>query len=150
VSPVAQKAAATYSRQLGSARARQLIPPITQSASECQRLVLLRPPCPGWFYFEIKLNHSILLRNRFVKHVLTHFRDFLKVISSLLKKSRTADSQRYIRVVQHLEEQLSQRIVTRFFLKRSQIFKFFPLGSPVLQRKAGYREILLELGLNSG
>lgn len=80
--------------------------------------------------------------NRFVKYVLTYFRDFLKRIESILKGSVTEDRQRLVRSVHHLQERLNAALSADLF-KDVSVPNILPLGSPVLQRKGGYREILL-------
>jgi len=137
-----RKGSRDLSRQLGSARARQLIPTDHPIGKRMSGIGIASPSLPRMVLLRNQTESFDTPENRFVKHVLTHFRDFLKVISSLLKKSRTADSQRYIRVVQHLEEQLHKGLSQDFFKEISDL-QVLPLGSPVLQRKAGYREILL-------
>ncbi|MBF0556837.1 MAG: DUF2357 domain-containing protein, partial [Nitrospirae bacterium] len=80
--------------------------------------------------------------NRFVKYVLAHFRDVLKRIYILLKQHRTEDRQRLFRNINHLQELLNELLSRDFFKGISEIH-VLPLGSPVLQRKSGYREIFL-------
>jgi hypothetical protein len=77
-----------------------------------------------------------------VKYVLTHFRDFLKRVESILNASVAEDRQRLVRTVHHLQEQLNASLSAALF-KGVSAPNILPLGSPVLQRKGGYREILL-------
>jgi predicted component of viral defense system (DUF524 family) len=80
--------------------------------------------------------------NRFVKYVLTHFRNFLKRIESALNRNVAEDRQRLLRSVHYLQEMLNATLSVDLFKGVSDL-NILPLGSPVLQRKGGYREILL-------
>lgn len=80
--------------------------------------------------------------NRFVKHVFIYFRDFLMHAESLMKKTGTDDRRRLLRHVHHLRQRLDESLSQEFFKGISEP-EFLPLGSPVLQRKGGYREIYL-------
>ena len=83
--------------------------------------------------------------NRFVKMVLAEFRDFLAAVSAHLAHSpseflRSRNAYLLAQVERHrylLDGQLA-----RGFLPDLSTPKLLPLGSPVLQRKAGYRELL--------
>lgn len=79
--------------------------------------------------------------NRFVKHALRTFQIFAANVSEILEKfSRESDS-RFIEEAATLEEELGE-ILSRDFFRAVSDPEILPLGSPVLQRKGGYREIL--------
>ena len=79
--------------------------------------------------------------NRFVKSVLLEFRDFLTTLAAHLNKSKTTDNTRLLRETDRLRGKLETQLTRGFFPDLSTPATL-PLGSPVLQRKAGYRELL--------
>jgi predicted component of viral defense system (DUF524 family) len=83
--------------------------------------------------------------NRFAKMVLVEFRDFLVDISAHIARSRTMarqpESARLHREVGRLRGMLETQLSRGFFPDVSMP-TLLPLGSPVLQRKSGYRELL--------
>jgi hypothetical protein len=81
------------------------------------------------------------VENRFVKHVLSHFADFLQRIEALIGQASSTDCRRLQKNVQRLSESLRE-VLSRDFFKSIGTPQFLPLGSPVLHRKSGYREIL--------
>jgi len=88
------------------------------------------------------LRHSIdTPENRFIKYVLSQFATFLTAMEKpLTKKSRAEDRQLFddiLRLKLKLEESLSHAVFSSVSAATS-----LPLGSPVLQRKGGYREVL--------
>jgi predicted component of viral defense system (DUF524 family) len=83
--------------------------------------------------------------NRFAKLVLTEFRDFLADVGAhLTRKAADGDkpeTQRLLREAARLQGMLEAQLSRGFFPDVSAP-SLLPLGSPVLQRKAGYRELL--------
>ena len=83
--------------------------------------------------------------NRFAKMVLVEFRDFLaNVADHLTRKVAESDepqTQRLLRESGRLRGMLEAQLARGFFPDVSAP-TVVPLGSPVLQRKAGYRELL--------
>ena len=129
-------------RQIGSAKARVPVPADSITAKTMRALGIADLSLPRVVSVRRQVNSLDTPENRFVKYVLTHFRDFLKRIESILKGSATVDRQRLVRTVQHLQEQLNAALSADLF-KGVAPPNILPLGSPVLQRKGGYREILL-------
>lgn len=80
------------------------------------------------------------LENRFVKHTLMTFVNFLVGMEQLVPQ-KDPTNKRLRDDIQHLREQLDSYLARDFFRGISQL-QFIPLSSPVLQRKPGYREIL--------
>ena len=82
--------------------------------------------------------------NRFVKMVLVEFREFLANISSHLIQKATEDNKpetrRLLAETGRLRGMLETELSRGFFPDVS-LPSVLPLGSPVLQRKAGYREL---------
>jgi predicted component of viral defense system (DUF524 family) len=77
--------------------------------------------------------------NRFVKFALIEFRSFLAHAQSVFDphKEWQASSKTCRRLAATLDDWLG-----RGFFKEVNSLRFVPLGSPVLQRKGGYRELL--------
>ncbi len=78
--------------------------------------------------------------NRFIKHSLAIYVDFLLQIEKLLG-SAPSEEARLRREVEGLRERLAAELSKPFF-KEISAPDILPLGSPVLQRKAGYKELL--------
>jgi hypothetical protein len=129
-------------RQIGSATARVPVPVHSAPAQTMRALGITAPSLPRGVSVRRQVDSLDTPENRFVKYVLTHFRDFLKRIETILKGSVTEDRQRLVRTVHHLQEQLNATLSADLF-KGVSALNILPLGSPVLQRKGGYREILL-------
>jgi predicted component of viral defense system (DUF524 family) len=83
--------------------------------------------------------------NRFVKMVLVEFRDFLAEVAGMLGRDPAdavkTNNARLLREVARLRGRLDA-LLSRGFLPDVSRPELLPLGSPVLQRKAGYRELL--------
>ncbi|KAA2240055.1 DUF2357 domain-containing protein [Chitinophaga agrisoli] len=74
--------------------------------------------------------------NRFVRYALSHFRQFCGDFLNHLKEDN-----RLKREAQLLEDKLG-RLLSHAVFKTVSTISTLPLNSPVLQRKAGYREVL--------
>jgi predicted component of viral defense system (DUF524 family) len=79
--------------------------------------------------------------NRFVKFALRSFSGFLNSMRLKLEEIGKAGDGRLIADVKHLENELESALYADIFRGVSEP-DLLPLGSPVLQRKEGYREIL--------
>ncbi len=83
--------------------------------------------------------------NRFVKMVLVDFRDFLAEVAAMLARDPAdavkPNNVRMLRDVARLRGRLDAMLGLGFLPDVSRP-DLLPLGSPVLQRKAGYRELL--------
>ncbi|MEI8040971.1 MAG: DUF2357 domain-containing protein [Verrucomicrobiota bacterium] len=129
-------------RQIGSATDRVPVPPHSIPAQAMRALGIADPSLPRAVSVRRQVDSLDTPENRFVKYVLTHFRDFLKRIEAILKGSTSEDRQRLVRTVHHLQKQLNAALSADLF-KGVAAPNSLPLGSPVLQRKGGYREIYL-------
>lgn len=137
-----RKGGRDLARQIGSAKARVPVPTHSAVGQTMRALGIESPSLPRVVLVRRQVDSLDTPENRFVKYVLTYFRDFLKRIESILKGSVTEDRQRLVRSVHHLQERLNAALSADLF-KGVSIPNILPLGSPVLQRKGGYREILL-------
>jgi predicted component of viral defense system (DUF524 family) len=79
--------------------------------------------------------------NRFVKHALETFQKTLEEMQGKLEKIGRKSDRWIISDIQGLVDGLDETLSRGFFREISRP-EFLPLGSPVLQRKEGYREIL--------
>jgi hypothetical protein len=83
--------------------------------------------------------------NRFAKMVLVEFRDFLSDVAAHLARQAKGggkpETERLLREAERLRGTLEMQL-SRGFFRDVLPPTVLPLGSPVLQRKAGYRELL--------
>src|SRR5680860_1361405 len=93
----------------------------------------------------VSANRSIDSRdtpeNRFVKHALNDFLVVLLDIESHLLANGAAADLRLIREVTPLRLTIAEYLEASLF-KEVSLATVLPLGSPVLQRRSGYREVL--------
>lgn len=79
--------------------------------------------------------------NRFVKMILEEFRDFLAgILAHLERGERSAIREPMRKDCEHLSSKLEKILGGEFFSQLSRP-STLPFGSPVLQRKTGYREL---------
>ena len=78
--------------------------------------------------------------SRFVKHALRDFSAFLDHAEETLMESGNG-YEAVLRDIRYLRGLVAQRLAAGFFRSLGEP-RMLPLGSPVLQRKAGYREVL--------
>lgn len=81
------------------------------------------------------------LENRFVKHVLLTFEDFLTRFEDSLGGLRIPADKRLCKRISELRQILLNALNQELF-KAVGRMEMLPTGSPVLHRKAGYRQIL--------
>lgn len=79
--------------------------------------------------------------NRFVKYTLALYTNFLEKMKARLGRIETASDQRLYESIEYLQQYLGNHLRHSFFRDISEL-RTLPLGSPVLQKRAGYREIL--------
>ena len=135
------KAGKDFARQIARAGGRIGVPP-THPLRVAQRQVTSLPT-----HAEVTARADSLdtPENRFAKMVLVEFRDFLAEVGALLgrdpREAAKPDNTRLIREVTRLRG-LLDGFLGRGFLPDISRPEMLPLGSPVLQRKAGYHELL--------
>ncbi len=130
-----------FARQISTSNNRIYLAASHPLASAMQVLGVTRPSLPSFVEVRRRFESTDTAENRFVKHVLSHFADFLQRMEALIGKSKANDRQRLLRSVQRMNESLGE-VLSRDFFKGIGAPQFLPLGSPVLHRKPGYREIL--------
>ena len=130
-----------FARQISTGNNRTYLAESDPLAATMQALGIAHPSLPYFVPTRRNIDSTDTAENRFVKHVLSHFADFLQRIEALLGKSKGPDRQRLRRNVQRMKESLGE-VLSKDFFKGVGVPQLLPLGSPVLQRKTGYREIL--------
>jgi predicted component of viral defense system (DUF524 family) len=126
-----------FARQFASAKIRLAIP-------QSHPLSLRFDSVPRSILVSKRIDDYDTPENRFVVMVIRGFRDFLQAVEAFLKRGRqssNADSTTLLRHSKRLRRLLEQQL-SRSFFPDILLPDSLPLASPVLQRKAGYREIL--------
>lgn len=124
-------------RQIASAKIRLALP-------NSHRLSSRLASVPRSVFVRKRVDDYDTPENRFIVMVIREFRDFFEQIEAFVKSAGHADGTGaaiLIRHSQRLRRYLEQQL-TRSFLPDISLLDSLPLASPVLQRKAGYREIL--------
>lgn len=127
-----------FARQISAAKARVSVP-------EDHPLSAISESLPATIRGVRRIDFMDTVENRFAKMVLTEFRDFLASIalhlSGEVANRQSPEAQRLLRESSRLTSMLNKQLDRGFFPDVSRP-DFIPLASPVLQRKAGYRELL--------
>lgn len=124
-----------FTQQLGTAARRTALP-------SGHPLRGMMPSLPVRVAVQARGDFLDTAENRFAKMVLEEFRDFLAEVSSYLARtSERAETQRLRQMAGRLRGMLETHLSQGFFPDISKP-GMLPLGSPVLQRKQGYRELL--------
>jgi predicted component of viral defense system (DUF524 family) len=100
-----------------------------------------RPSVPTHLMVQIHRETVDTPENRFIKYAISEFFEF---VSTVEKRLLSLDKHSQIfatREVKPLREKFDQYLHASLFRNISPL-KTLPLGSPVLQRKSGYREVL--------
>jgi predicted component of viral defense system (DUF524 family) len=131
------KAGKDFARQVSVAAQRV---PVPQSHPLRARLASL----PARIQVQTRADFLDTAENRFVKMALTEFRDFLADVAAHLNRNvgeeEKPENQRLLREAARLRGTLESQLA-RGFLPDLSPPSILPLGSPVLQRKGGYREM---------
>ena len=105
----------------------------------------LLPSLPARVTVRRRIDFLDTAENRFAKMVLTEFRDFLSAVTAQLTQSpgsaEKPDNLRLLREAGRLRGMLETQLA-RGFLPDVSPPTMLPVGSPVIQRKSGYRELL--------
>jgi hypothetical protein len=135
------KAGKDFARQIARAGDRVAVPPTHPLRIAQPRLTSL----PARVAVTTRTDFLDTPENRFAKMVLVEFRDFLAEVGALLgrnpREAAKPENARLLREVIRLRG-LLDGLLGRGFLPDISRPEILPLGSPVLQRKAGYRELL--------
>ena len=135
------KAGKDFARQIGRAGDRVTIP----ATHPLRRIHPTLTTLPARVTVTTRTDFLDTPENRFAKMVLVEFRDFLAEVGALLghnpAEAAKPENVRLLREVSRLRGMLDS-LLGRGFLPDVSRPEMLPLGSPVLQRKAGYRELL--------
>jgi hypothetical protein len=99
------------------------------------------PSLPRTFRIERPSDTIDTPENRFVKFALEEFGLFLTLLEQKLLVAPSPPSERLLREVIPLRQSVATWLSHEMFLEVGDA-ESLPLGSPVLQRRAGYREVL--------
>ncbi len=127
--------------QIASRQPRTSLPEAHPLAEKLASLGFDRPSLPETFAVNSHEETVDTVENRFVKYALTSFAVFLADTDAALRKRGEATTAVAEREVLPMRQQIEEIISDDFFADISDM-TFFPLSSPVLQRKSGYREVL--------
>ncbi len=128
-------------RQFASGAVRQRLPNTHPLAQRLLQRGIRQPSLPASVLIETKTDDLDTSENQFVKFVLSELRDFLDRAAALLQSQKDVDWHIAAQQAAQASAQLSQWLGQSFFRGLSAL-RTVPQDSPVLQRKAGYREIL--------
>ena len=127
-----------FARQVAVAARRTAVPETHPLHEAVQSL-------PARISVPVRTDFLDTAENRFAKMVLVEFRDFLADVAAHLvlkaKQGSKPETERLLRETKRLRGTLETQL-SRGFFRDVLPPTVLPLGSPVLQRKAGYRELL--------
>src|SRR5665213_2098305 len=130
-----------FNRQAASAGHRVVIPSTHALYSRLSARGAAVPSLPSNVVVQRKRDLTDTPENRFVKHAITQFRDFLSHAAQVLSQAKDASWHPVRKSAINMTAKLDE-ILCRSFFRGISALRMLPLGSPVLQRKPGYREIL--------
>ena len=130
------------SRQLASGNCRQKLPANHPLSTRMVAAGIATPSVPSNVQVAVRFDSLDTPENRFVKHVVKTFLEFLEHARSLIGRNPSIASKRLERNIGYLAGKLNE-ILNQSFFRDISAPTCIPLGSPVLQRKGGYRELLL-------
>lgn len=102
---------------------------------------VMHPSLPRTFRIERPSDTIDTPENRFVKFALSEFELFLALLEQKLLVAPSPPYERLLREVTPLRQSVATWLSQEMFLEVGDA-ELLPLGSPVLQRRAGYREVL--------
>ncbi|HVB57159.1 MAG TPA: DUF2357 domain-containing protein [Candidatus Acidoferrales bacterium] len=127
--------------QLAAGRRRARLTVSHPLARRMGQLMIREPSVP--LRISRSINHQTrdTSENRFVRHTLEVYAEFLSAIEKRLRGSSSPQEQAIYSELVPIRENLLT-IIGETFLRDVGPLQILPLGSPVMQRKGGYREIL--------
>ena len=129
-----------FIRQIAIGQPRIALPHTHPLAQRMSASDIAQPSVPMQVTRIRKIDDLDTPENQFVKAALEAFRDFLARAAQTLRKNGQAWD-RVAQRAEHSERELAHTLSHTFFQEISPL-RIVPLGSPVLQRKAGYRDVL--------
>ncbi len=126
---------------VASGRHRIAVPADHPIHSSMKTAGLSAPSLPRWISTRQSFDTRDTPENRFVKHSLGEFQAVLFGMEDRLLESSNRAEQRLLGEVQSLRRSVGGYLETSLFQEVGPAV-MLPLGSPVLQKRSGYREIL--------
>ena len=130
-----------FNRQAASAGNRVALRPSHTLAARLSARGVSKPSLPANAVIRRKRDETDTPENRFVKHAVTQFRDFLAHAAQVLGQEKDESWHPVRNGARSMAAKLDE-ILSRSFFREISTLRMLPLGSPVLQRKPGYREML--------
>jgi predicted component of viral defense system (DUF524 family) len=128
-------------QEIARGRVRMSLPPAHPLALRMKGLGVEQPSLPTRFRIERPSDTIDTPENRFVKFALEEFGSFVTRLEQTLLASPSPPGQRLLREVTPLRQKVATWLSHGMFIEIGDADSL-PLGSPVLQRRAGYREVL--------
>lgn len=132
---------ASFSRQAASGGNRILLPRSHPLHGRLSARGVAAPSLPARIQIKRSEDVQDTPENRFVKHALSQFRDFLAHAARVLGQEKDMSWHPVRESAKVLASHLDE-ILSRNFFRGISPLRMLPLGSPVLQRRPGYREML--------
>ncbi len=129
-----------FHAQLNSGGARVNLPEEMELYATMRAAGIESPSLPATISASSRRRTVDTAENRFVKHALRDFSAFLDHAEETLAEAGNG-YEAVLRDIHYLRGLVAQRLSSGFFRSLGEP-RMLPLGSPVLQRKAGYREVL--------
>lgn len=126
--------------QIAAGTPRVRVPP-SHTLYELMSRWTLEPSLPATLALHIEDETLDTAENRFVKHILLQFAQVLSLADRALRRDESVGARALLREVRPLKIQVESWLAAPFFREVGDAH-VAPLGSPVLQRRAGYRELL--------
>lgn len=130
-----------FNRQASSAGNRVSLPESHPLHARLSARGVSQPGLPANVIVQRKHDVTDTPENQFVKHAVTQFRDFLIHAAQVLGQAQDESWQPVRHSAKSMAAKLDE-ILSRSFFREISPLRLLPLGSPVLQRKPGYREML--------
>jgi len=128
-------------RQVASGQRRDSLPELHPFWSVLRGYGFDKPSIPSAFLVERHRETLDIPENRFVKHVLQEWSHFVARIEARARDLSPSQTRRLIRESGELREALTGWLAEGLFAEVSTADRL-PFDSPLLQRRAGYREVL--------
>jgi predicted component of viral defense system (DUF524 family) len=147
------RAGKSFHSQIAMGGARTAVPPGHSLYGVMMGLGIADPSLPSKVRVASKRRSLDTPENRFVKFALKSFSRFLDHAEEMIILSGEGKKkyEPVLRDIKDLQSRIARHLAAGMFSEVGEL-RFVPMGSPVLQRKAGYREVLrhwLEFRLSS-
>lgn len=128
-------------KQIAQSQSRMSVPPSHGIHRLLSSKGINNPSIPTYLTVTKKIEVNDTPENRFIKYTLQVYSDFLSKIEKIMSKKKNVADKRLLKDVKKLNEFLYETLSVNFFRGLPEP-TYIPFGSPVLQKKAGYRELM--------